>query len=173
MAAIEINDLTKIIKNNTVLDHIDLKLEEQGIYGFYGHNGSGKTMLFRAVAGIIKPTSGYVAVWGKRVGDEIAFPGDMGIMIESVGMWSYYTGFENLKALASIRRVIGDSEIKEVIARVGLDPKDKKKYGKYSLGMKQRLAVAQAVWNTRACFCSTSRQTRSTQRESGWCGISF
>jgi ABC-2 type transport system ATP-binding protein len=145
MTAIEIQNMSKTIKGQTVLSNINLTLETGGSYGFYGHNGSGKSMLFCAVSGLIHPTEGSVKVFGKELGKEISFPESMGLIIENVGFWPYYTGFENLQVLASIRHIISDEEIKESIRRVGLNPEDKRTYKKYSLGMKQRLAIAQVV----------------------------
>lgn len=145
MTAIEIQNMSKTIKGRTVLSNINLTLEAGGSYGFYGHNGSGKSMLFRAVSGLIHPTEGCVKVFGKELGKEISFPESMGLIIENVGFWPYYTGLENLQVLASIRHIISDEAIKDSIRRVGLDPEDKRTYKKYSLGMKQRLAIAQAV----------------------------
>lgn len=145
MYAVEFKDYTKVLKGVTILSHITLSLESGGIYGFYGHNGSGKTMLFRAVSGLIHPTSGEVSVFGKKIGVDVSFPESLGIVIESVGFWPYNTGYQNLETLASIRGKIGPEEIKNALARVGLDPADKRPYSKYSLGMKQRLGIAQAV----------------------------
>lgn len=145
MLAVDMHDYTKIIKKREILKNVNLQLEAGGIYGLYGHNGSGKSMLIRAISGLIMPTSGSVSVFGKEVGKEIPFPDEMGLIIENVGFWPHYTGFENLKALASIRGKLTDGEIRDVIARVGLDPMDKRAYRKYSLGMKQRLGIAQAV----------------------------
>lgn len=145
MRAVEISNLTKIIRKNTVLDHVNLQLEAGGIYGFYGPNGSGKSMLFRAVCGIIHPTEGEVRVCGKKLGEDVSFPESLGVIIENVGFWKAYTGFENLQILASIKKQIGEAEIRDALSRVGLDPRDKRKYGKYSLGMKQRLGIAQAI----------------------------
>ena len=145
MTAVKIENMTKIIKGKTILSNINLTLESGGVYGFYGHNGSGKSMLFRAIAGLIRPTEGTVTVFGKKIGEEVSFPESMGLVIESVGFWPYYTGFENLKTLASIQHKISDDEVKQAIRRVGLDPDDKRTYRKYSLGMKQRLGIAQAV----------------------------
>lgn len=142
---IEVNDFTKVLKGRTVLSHINLTLNRGGIYGLFGHNGSGKTMLLRAIAGLIVPTEGSVTVFGESLSKNNSFPDSMGLIIENVGFWPYYTGFENLKILASIKKKITDQEIKESIARVGLDPDDKRAYKKYSLGMKQRLGIAQAI----------------------------
>lgn len=145
MAAIVIENYSKVIKGRTVLSNISLSMEQGKVYGFYGHNGSGKSMLFRAIAGLIRPTSGRVVVFDKEIGKDISFPENMGLIIETVGFWPYYTGFENLKTLAAIRHRISDAEIKESIKSVGLNPDDNRKYSKYSLGMKQRLGIAQAL----------------------------
>jgi ABC-2 type transport system ATP-binding protein len=145
MATVVLENVTKIIKGSTVLSNISLSLECGKAYGFYGHNGSGKSMLFRTIAGLIRPTSGKVVVFDKEIGKDSSFPENMGLIIETVGFWPYYTGFENLKTLAAIRHVISNEEIKETIKRVGLDPNDKRPYSKYSLGMKQRLGIAQAL----------------------------
>lgn len=145
MAVVEINHLYKNLKGRVILSDINLSLEKGNAYGFYGHNGSGKSMLFRAIAGLIHPTEGTVTVFNKKIGDEVSFPESLGLIIESVGFWPYYTGYENLKTLASIKNIISDDDIKHAIERVGLDPNDKRAYRKYSLGMKQRLGIAQAV----------------------------
>ena len=145
MLAVDVRDYTMSIKKRKIFKNNNLQLEAGGIYGLYGHNGSGKSMLMRAIAGLITPTSGQVFVFGKEVGKDVPFPPDMGLIIENVGFWPHYTGFENLQALASIRSKITDQEIRDVIVRVGLDPADTRPYRKYSLGMKQRLGVAQAV----------------------------
>ncbi|MCM8819738.1 MAG: ABC transporter ATP-binding protein [Candidatus Omnitrophica bacterium] len=145
MKAIEIRNLTKIIKGKVILDNINLELEAGKIYGFYGRNGSGKTMLFKAICGLIKPTSGEVIVFGKKIGKDISFPESVGVIIESVDLWEDLTGFQNLKLLASIKNIVNDDEIKNAIKRVGLDPEDKRPYKKYSVGMKQRLKIAQAI----------------------------
>ncbi len=142
---IEIKQLTKRINGVTILDHVDLSLESGKIYGFYGPNGSGKSMLFRAICGIIHPTQGTVTVDGKLLGTDSTFPDSLGLMIENVGFWKNYTGFENLKILAAIRKRIEDRDIRAALSRVGLNPDDKRIYGKYSLGMKQRLGIAQAI----------------------------
>jgi ABC-2 type transport system ATP-binding protein len=144
MKQITVSDAAKTLKKRLVLNHINLELEEGGIYGFFGPNGSGKTMLFRAICGLIYLDSGSIDVFGQKVGEK-NFPKDLGLVIESVGFWNEFTGFENLKFLTSIKQKIGDQEIHQVLKRVGLDPKDSRSYKKYSLGMKQRLAIAQAV----------------------------
>jgi len=145
LGEIRIIGLNKEIKGNKVLRDINIEMSKGKIYGFYGRNGSGKTMLFRAVSGLIKPTSGEIFVFGKKLGRDTSFPENLGLIIENVGFWSQYTGFWNLKYLASIRNIINDEEIRSAIKRVGLNPEDKKIYKKYSLGMKQRLGIAQAI----------------------------
>ena len=145
MTAIKIDHLTKVLKKHTVLDDITLELEENRIYGFAGQNGSGKTMLFRAVSGLIFPTSGTVEVFGRVIGKDVSFPESLGLVLENIGLYPQYSGFQNLKLLASIQKKITDGEIREAISRVGLDPADKRPVRKYSLGMKQRIALAQAI----------------------------
>lgn len=142
---IEVCNYTKTLKGRVVLDHISLTLEKGKVYGLFGHNGSGKTMLLRAISGLIVPTEGSVTVFGETLGEQVSFPTSMGLIIENVGFWPYYSGFENLKTLAAIRRKVSDEEIRESIRRVGLDPADKRAYKKYSLGMKQRLGIAQVI----------------------------
>lgn len=145
MKAVEINNMSKVIKGKSILTKVNLSLEQGAGYGIYGHNGSGKSMLLRAISGLIHPTEGSISVFGKKIGEDISFPESLGLIIESVGFWQYYTGFENLKTLASIKSLISDQEIKHSIERVGLNPDDKRIYSKYSLGMKQRLGIAQAI----------------------------
>ena len=145
MTAIKIDHLTKVLKRHTVLDDITLELEENRIHGFVGQNGSGKTMLFRAVSGLIFPTSGTVEVFGRVIGKDVSFPESLGLVLENIGLYPQYSGFQNLKLLASIQKKITDGEIREAISRVGLDPADKRPVRKYSLGMKQRIALAQAI----------------------------
>ena len=142
---IEITDLVKDIKGKRIIDHVTLHLESGKITGLKGVNGSGKTMLMRLVCGLITPTSGSIVINGKRLGKDITFPESVGILIENPAFLDAYSGFENLKLLASIKHRVGPEEIRQTIARVGLDPDDKKKYRKYSLGMKQRLGIAAAV----------------------------
>ena len=142
---IEITDLVKDIKGKRIIDHVNLHLESGKITGLKGVNGSGKTMLMRLVCGLITPTSGSIVINGKRLGKDITFPESVGILIENPAFLDAYSGFENLKLLASIKHSVGPEEIHQTIARVGLDPDDRKKYRKYSLGMKQRLGIAAAV----------------------------
>lgn len=145
MEKIVIEHVSKYIRKNCVLDDVNMELEAGKIYGFVGVNGSGKTMLFRAISGLIRPTEGKITVFGKQIGEDVSFPKDLGLMIENVGFWPEYTGKKNLELLASIRKKIGEKEIEEAMQRGGLNPNDKRTYKKYSLGMKQRLGIAQAI----------------------------
>lgn len=140
-----IKNFTKELSNNLVLDNVNLNLKSGNIYGFVGKNGSGKTMLMRAICGLILPTSGYVEIDGKIIGKDISFPDSVGVLIENPGFISHYSGFKNLKVLAQIKNKISDDEIIETIKKVGLDPNDKKSFRKYSLGMKQKLGIAAAI----------------------------
>ena len=142
---IEINDLVKDIKGKRIIDHVSLRLESGKITGLKGVNGSGKTMLMRLVSGLITPTSGSITINGKQLGKDLTFPESVGILIENPAFLDTYSGFDNLKLLASIQNRIGEEEIRAILDKVGLDPQDKKKYRKYSLGMKQRLGIAAAV----------------------------
>lgn len=141
---VEVKDLCKQFKDRKVLDHINLQIGTGKIYGIVGINGSGKTMLFRCMAGLVRPTSGEILYDGKVLYRDISMPPNMGIIIENMGLYPEFTGFDNLKYLAGIRKRITDEEIRAAIERVGLNPKDKRKIKKYSLGMKQRILLAQA-----------------------------
>lgn len=145
MSFIEITNYSKIIQKQVVLDNINLNLEQGKIYGFIGSNGSGKTMLFRAICGLIKSTEGSIKIQGETLHKDISFPRNVGVIIESPGFWDHLTGFENLKLLSSIKNIVGDNEINLALERVGLKSDDTREFKKYSLGMKQRLAVAQAI----------------------------
>ncbi|PGZ19362.1 multidrug ABC transporter ATP-binding protein [Bacillus cereus] len=140
-----LHNVNKIIKNRTVLENINLTLERGKIYGFKGDNGSGKTMLFRMISGLILPTSGDVYIDNMKLHETISFPPSIGLLIEYPAFLPQYTGFKNLQILAKIKNIIKETEIKESLEKVGLDPNDKRKFSKYSLGMKQRLGLAQAL----------------------------
>lgn len=135
----------KKIKGKTVLSNIDLDLKSGNIYGFVGPNGSGKTMLFRALSGLMSVTSGVVKLDEKIVRKDFSVLPNLGILLENVSLYPNLTGYENLPYLAKFTGKAGKSDIIAALESVGLDPGDKRKYGKYSLGMKQRLAIAQAV----------------------------
>ena len=145
MSYIEIDHYTKIIKNRTVLDDINLNFEEGKVYAIVGTNGSGKTMLLRAIAGLIRPTKGIVTVDGKRVGIDCSAPESMGLIIENIALWNHLTGIECLKLLASIKKTATVEDLCLAMSRLGLDPNDQRKYKQYSMGMKQKLSIAQAI----------------------------
>ncbi|MCX4372154.1 MAG: ATP-binding cassette domain-containing protein [Dysosmobacter sp.] len=139
------NGISKTIGGRNILSNISLELKSGMIYGFVGRNGSGKTMLFRALSGLITTSSGTISFDGKQMGKDFYVLPNLGIVIENVGLYPDLTGVENLQYLANLRKRIGISEIKNALVRVGLDPQDKRSFRKYSLGMKQRLAIAQAI----------------------------
>lgn len=141
---VEISNLTKDIKGTKVLNKVNLQLESGKAYGIIGRNGSGKSMLFKAICGLINITEGSITVFDKSINNG-SFPDDVGMIIENPGFLLQYSAFKNLKILASINNKISDEKINETIALVGLDPKDKKIVKKFSLGMKQRLGIAQAL----------------------------
>ena len=142
---IELKDVNKTIKQQVILDHVSLRIHKGGIYGFVGRNGSGKYMLFKAICGFISVDSGSIIVDHKRIGEEIDFPMNMGVIIEKPALIPYMTGMDNLRYLASIQKKITQDRIAATMQLVGLDPLSKKKVRAYSLGMKQRLAIAQAM----------------------------
>ena len=142
---IEIENLTKTFGTQTVISDISMTLVSGKIYGLVGRNGSGKTVLMKMILGFIKPTSGTIKVNGKQVGKEIDIPDDIGAIIETPGFLPEYSAFQNLKLMAMIRGKITSKRIRETIKLVGLDPDSKKHVGKYSLGMRQRLGIAQAI----------------------------
>lgn len=145
MNMIEIEHLTKKFGDATVLDDMSMTLEPAKIYGLVGRNGSGKTMLMKHILGFVHATSGSIKIDGKEIGKDIDMPQNVGAIIENPGFLPEYSGFKNLKLLATIRGKISDEEIKDAIRFVGLDPENKKHVGKYSLGMRQRLGLAQAL----------------------------
>lgn len=145
MTEIVIQNLSKIIKSNAVIQDISMNLKSGVIYGFKGINGSGKTMLMRLICGLIRPTEGEIRINGKTLGKDLSFPESIGVFLENPAFLDSYSGFQNLKILASIKSVATDEDIRATLSRVGLSPNDKKKYRKYSLGMKQRLGVAAAI----------------------------
>ena len=143
---LEVKDASKTIRGASILENINLTLSAGHVYGLQGPNGSGKTMLLRLIAGLIYPSSGEIRVDGKILGKQLDFPESMGILIENPAFLPNKTGVENLKLLASIRNCADMGNIRDAIARVGLNPDDSRKYRKYSLGMKQRLGIAAAIY---------------------------
>ena len=144
-SGIIIDNLTKEFKNQVVLKNVNATLEMGKIYGIVGRNGSGKTVLLKCICGLLIPSAGTVMVDGKIVGKEIDYPQNIGFIIESPGFLSKYSGLKNLKYLASIRGKVKEAEIRDCMKLVGPNPDDKKYVGKYSLGMRQRLGLAQAL----------------------------
>lgn len=142
---LEIKGLTKKFKQRTVLRDINLSLKFGNIYGFIGANGSGKSVFFKTICGFLKPDKGTVTVNGKTIGKEIDFLPSLGVVIEKPGFIENYNQFDNLKYLAQINNIIDDKKIIEVIHRVELDINNKEKVKTFSLGMRQRLAIAQAI----------------------------
>ena len=142
---IQVKDVFKSIKGTMILHNINLDLYGATVYGLQVPNGSGKTMLMRLIAGLIRPTSGSVMINGKTLGKDFDFPPSMGLLLENPAFLPDYTGIKNLKLLANIQGHIGQVEIDQALHNVGLSPEDKRKYRKYSLGMKQRLGIAAAI----------------------------
>lgn len=145
MTTIELKNVSKSIHKKPVIQGVSAVMQSGRIYGFQGINGSGKTMLMRLISGLIRPTEGVITMNGKTLGKDITFPESIGLFLENPAFLDSYSGFQNLKMLASIQDKISEDKIRETIALVGLDPADKKKYRKYSLGMKQRLGIAAAI----------------------------
>jgi uncharacterized ABC transporter ATP-binding protein yybJ len=146
MSEIIIENLSKTIKNNKILDNVNLTFESGHVYGLVGRNGSGKTMLLRAICGLIFPDSGKVIIDGKQLHKDISFPESCGIIIENTDLLPNFSAFDNLKMLSEIKNTANDNMIKSAIKSVGLDPDSKKKVKTFSLGMKQRLSIAQALF---------------------------
>ena len=142
---IEIKHLTKKFKDATVLDDISINFDSGKIYGLRGKNGSGKTMLMRAICGLIIPTSGEIIIDGEVLHKDIAFPRSIGALIENPSFLPNCSGFKNLSLLNKLNNKAADDEIVQVLSDVALDPYDKKPYRKYSLGMKQKLGIANAI----------------------------
>lgn len=142
---IKVDNVIKKFGSEIALNNVSIEFERGKIYGIVGRNGSGKTVLFKTIIGFLKPTGGRIIVDGKEIGKDTDFADHIGIIIETPGFLSAYSGYKNLEYLASIKNRIGKNEIKKSMERVGLDPNSKKKVGKYSLGMRQRLGIAQAI----------------------------
>lgn len=142
---ITLENVSKSFKEKTVLQKTDLTIGKGKITGFVGRNGSGKTVLFKLICGLLRPTTGTVTVQGKQLGKDCDFAPDVGVLIETPSFISYESGYRNLRDLAAIRKKITADEVRAAIRSVGLDDTDKKWVGKYSLGMRQRLGIAQAI----------------------------
>ncbi len=142
---IEISHVTKKYGAATVLNDVNISFEKGKIHGLIGRNGSGKTMLMKCICGFVPVTQGSITVNGKKIGKDIDVPENLGAIIETPGFLNNYSGYNNLKFLAGINKKIGREQIREAISFVGLDPDSKKHVGRYSLGMRQRLGLAQAI----------------------------
>lgn len=140
-----LKNISKSFKNNVILNNVNLHLSSGKIYGFIGHNGSGKTVLMKIIAGVMKPTEGTVEVDGKLMHQDIQTLPDVGVIFEKPEFFNDLTGKENLMLLAKIQNKVGEAEVNEAIEMVGLDPNNKNKVKAYSLGMVQRLGIAQAI----------------------------
>ena len=142
---IEVKNVNLILQKNEILRDISVHFERGKIHGLIGRNGSGKTMLMKCICGYVKPTSGEISVDGKRIGKDCDFPENAGIIIETPGFIPYYSGYKNLKLLADLRGKISREDIRKTMEKVGLNPDLKRHVRKYSLGMRQRLGLAQAI----------------------------
>ncbi len=145
MNAIEVKNLSLQIDKHQILQDVTVSFEQGQIHGLVGRNGSGKTMLMKCICGFVRQTEGTVLVQNRQVGKEIDFPDNMGIIIETPGFLPQYSGMRNLKLLAALNHRIGTEQIRTAMRNVGLDPDLKRKVRKYSLGMRQRLGLAQAI----------------------------
>ena len=142
---IRLKCVTKKIKQDILLDNISLEFQGGKVYGLQGKNGSGKTMLMRAICGLITLSDGEINIDGEILHKDISFPRSIGALLENPSFLNGYTGLENLKLLADIQGRIEEKELRDCLAKVGLDADDKRVYRKYSLGMKQKLGIAAAV----------------------------
>ncbi|NLX75944.1 MAG: ATP-binding cassette domain-containing protein [Clostridiaceae bacterium] len=143
--AIILENLYKTFGKETVLKNVNIAFETGKIHGIVGRNGSGKTVMMKCILGFLKPTKGSVTVLGKKIGLECNFAPETGMIIEAPGFIPTESGYNNLKWLMGLRSKPNNERIKEVMYTVGLDPESKKPVGKYSLGMRQRLGIAQAI----------------------------
>lgn len=142
---IELKNVSKKFKNNIVINNVSVTFESGNIYGFYGRNGSGKSVLQKIISGLYLPTSGEVLLDGININEKELYPSNMRILIEKPAFFSDLSGLDNLKLLADINKIIDEKKIIEVLELVNLKNEMHKKYSKYSLGMKQKLGVAQAI----------------------------
>ena len=142
---IHVENLHKTFREEEVLKGITCDFEAGKTHAIVGNNGSGNSVLFKCICGFVKSTEGTISIDGKTIGKDADFPESMGMIIERPGFLPNMSGFRNLKLLAGIKGKITDAEIRNTILRVGLDPDSKKATAKYSLGMKQRLGIAQAI----------------------------
>ena len=142
---IQVDDIVLRFKKDILLDHVSYQCEQGKIHGIVGRNGSGKTLLMKCICGFIRPNEGHIYVRDKEIGKDIDFTPDTGIIIETPGFIPYYSGYRNLKVLAAFNNRISRKDIENAMYQVGLDPTMKKRVATYSLGMRQRLGIAQAI----------------------------
>jgi ABC-2 type transport system ATP-binding protein len=140
-----IKNLSKTIHRNLILDNINVAFESKHIYGIVGENGSGKSMLLRHIAGLVLPSKGQIEYNNSQLHKDISCVPNLGLLIENLGLYPEFSGLKNLQYLANIKKKIDTKQIVNSIERVGLNPYDKRPYKKYSLGMKQRILIAQAI----------------------------
>ncbi len=140
-----LNNVSKQIRRTPIVCNVSIHLKSGNIYGLQGCNGSGKTMLMRLISGLLKPTSGFIQIDQQILGKDLDFPGSIGVLLENPSFLPNYTGEQNLSLIASIKGSANITDIRKSLLRVGLNPDDKRKYRKYSLGMKQRLGIACAI----------------------------
>lgn len=142
---VEISHVTKRFGENLVLKEVNLALDCGKVYGIVGNNGSGKTVLMKCICGFMPATTGTIRVFGKQIGKDVDFPERLGVIIEAPGFLTNLTGIRNLEILADMRRQITKADVRIAMRKVGLDPDMRKPVAKYSLGMRQRLGIAQAI----------------------------
>ena len=142
---VEVKNVDLTLQKNEILKKISVHFDRGKIHGLIGRNGSGKTMLMKCICGFVKPSAGEIIVDGKRIGRDRDFPENVGIIIETPGFIPYYSGLKNLKLLADLRGKISKDTVRKTMEQVGLDPNLKRHVRKYSLGMRQRLGLAQAI----------------------------
>jgi ABC-2 type transport system ATP-binding protein len=145
MITVKVDQLTKRFGEDDILKSVSIDFEAGKIYALIGRNGSGKSVLMKCISGLVRPTSGFIEVFGKRIGRDVDFAPDTGIAIEQPGLLLRKSAFENMRILSALSKRPSVSEISQLIKSVGLDPNEKKVVGKYSMGMKQRLSIAMAL----------------------------
>lgn len=141
----DVKDVRLTLQKNEILKDVTVHFDRGKIHGLIGRNGSGKTMLMKCICGFIRPTAGEITVNGARIGKDCDFPKNTGVIIETPGFIPYYSGYKNLKLLADLNRKIDSGQVKQAMVQAGLDPDLKRSVRKYSLGMRQRLGLAQAI----------------------------
>ena len=168
---IVLENVVKKFKDYTALRGISISFEKGKIHGIIGRNGSGKTVMMKCICGLMHPDSGKITVNGKMIGKEVDIANDIGAIIEAPGFLPNYSGYRNLKFLADIKRVIGKQEIYAAMKTVGLDPDNGKHVGKYSLGMRQRLGLAQAIMENPSILILDEPMNGLDRKEWRRCGI--